>query len=85
MARKKSLADLSLQRFRIKKAGASASRMKRVERAYNRYKDNILQSLGVSTINPVSNFLNGTIMRARTVKVSRSVYMGTKAKGMNQP
>ena len=85
MARKKSLVDLSLQRFRIGKAGASTSRMKRVERAYNRYKDNIFKSQGVRTINPVSNFLNGTIMRARTVKVPRSTYMGTKAKGMNQP
>ena len=48
-------------------------------------KDNIFKSQGVRTINPVSNFLNGTIMRARTVKVPRSTYMGTKAKGMNQP
>lgn len=79
MARRKSLADLSLQRFRIMQSGASDSRMARVNNAYNRYRDNIYRSQGIRNINPITNFLNGSTMRARTVKVSRSTYMGLNA------
>lgn len=53
--------------------------MARVNNAYNRYRSNIYRSQGIRNINPVTNFLNGSTMRARTVKVSRSTYMGLNA------
>lgn len=73
------MADLSIQRYNIQRAGASAARMARVNNAYNRYRSNIYRSQGIRNINPVTNFLNASTMRARTVKVSRSTYMGLNA------
>ena len=79
MARRKSLAQLQLQRYRIINSGASASRMQRVNDALSRYTTNIYRSQGIRNINPVTNFLNGSVMKARTVQVSRSTYMGLNA------
>lgn len=71
MARRKSFAELTAQRIRISRSGASEQRMNRVNNAWNRYLDNIMRDRRFRTA--------GSSDAATKTKIPRSVYMGLNA------
>lgn len=70
------MAQIELQRFRIRQAGASGARLERAESAYRRYSSNIKKAFNIAGGRGTTAFLSGRYQTARQSQVSRSVYMG---------